>query len=174
LILKAFFKFFREYLFYIEINIKHKSSKPEFLLKMSEILSSIGGPLSLVILKSIYSVGDKKLKLAVLRAMHSIDEFDRGFLFKTLKTKDLHLKSEALALLMRCEETREAALQKVLDFESPYGIKNQRLIRQMQMIERKNLTPAKQHLRRLSKRGGFWNRKLRAEAARILEEWDEG
>ncbi|MGB2907097.1 MAG: hypothetical protein WBB73_08345 [Candidatus Aminicenantaceae bacterium] len=172
LILKAYFKYFTEYLFYFDLNFKQKAPKPAFLEKTIEALKTIDTPMSLVTLKSIYAIGNHALKLKVLQAMHFLSEFDAKFLFSILKTKDLALKGEALALLMRSEATRNQALNKLFDIQSPYGIKNGLLIKHVGIVDRKNLSQSRKHLHSLTKRGGFWNRRLRGEAARVLEKWD--
>ncbi|MFC2142696.1 hypothetical protein ACFLR7_07170, partial [Acidobacteriota bacterium] len=66
----------------------------------------------------------------------------------------------------------DQALNKVFDIQSPYGIKNNQMIRDLGIVDRKNLTQARRHLKDLMKRGGFWNRRLRAEAGRVVEKWD--
>lgn len=172
LILKAYFKFFTEYLFYFDLNFKQKTPNPAFLEKTIESLKTIDTPMSLVTLKSIYPIGNAVLKLKVLQAMHFLGEFDDKFLFAILKTKDLALKGEALALLMRYEETRTQALDKLFEIQSPYGIYNRQLIRHIGIVDAKNLAQARESLLGLTKRKGFWNRRLRGEATRVLEKWD--
>jgi len=73
---------------------------------------------------------------------------------------------------MRHEKTRAQALDKVFSIQSPYGIKNNQLIRDLDIVDMKNLTQARRHLKDLMKRGGLWNRRLRAEAGRVVEKWD--
>ncbi len=172
LILKAYFKYFTEYLFYFDLNFKQKAPNPAFLEKTIEALKTIDTPMSLVTLKSIYTIGNQALKLQVLQAMHFLIEFDGKFVSSVLRSKDLALKGEALALLMRYEKTRIQALSKVFNIQSPYGIKNGLLIRHIGIVDRKNLTQAREYLDGLTKRRGFWNRRLRGEAARVLEKWD--
>jgi len=173
-LLRAFFKFFTEYLFYLNLNIEKKSDSTAFLGKLVESLQTIDSPMSLVTLKAIYRIGNRAVKLKLLQGMHMMMEFDENFLFQVLKSKDISLKSEALALLMRFEKTGSIALDKVLDVQSPYGIKNKQLIKHIRMLGKKNLTQGRDHLIRLRGRSGFWNKRLRAEVQRVLEEWDAG
>jgi len=172
LILKAYFKFFTEYLFYLDLNFRQKTPSPAFLEKAIDSLKSIDTPMSLVTLKSIYPIGDDAIKLAVLQAMHFLTELDDKFLLKVLKSKDPVLRGEALALLMRHETTRNHALDRLFGIQSPYGIKNRLLIKDIGIVDRKNLTQSRGHLKDLMRRRGFWNRRLRAEAGRVLEKWD--
>jgi hypothetical protein len=172
LILRAYFRFFTEYLFYLDLNFKQKTPSPAFLERTVAALKSIDTAISLVTLKSVYMIGNDAIRLAVLQAMHFLTEMDNKFLLSVLKSKEQILRGEALALLMRHENTRDQALDKVFGIQSPYGIKNNQLIRDVAIVEMKNLIQARGHLKDLMKRGGFWNRRLRAEAGRVLEKWD--
>jgi hypothetical protein len=172
LILKAYFRFFTEYLFYFDLNLKQKTPSAAFLEKAIASLKTIDTPMSLVTLKAIYSIGDDTIKLTVLQAMFFLNEVDDKFLFSVLKSKDQVKRGEALALLMRHERTRTQALDRVFGIQSPYGIKNRLLIRDIGTVDRKKLSQARSYLSGLKKRRGFWNKRLRAEAAQVLERWD--
>ena len=173
-ILRAFFKFFANYLFYFNLNLEQKASKPVFLIKMIKALESIDTPMSLVTLKAIYPLGDRSLKIRALQAMQHLNNRDEKFLFQVLRSKELDLKGEALALLIQNPKTKKQALDRLLYIQSPYGIKNKLVIRHIGIIKEKKLLQAKEHLIELRKRGGFWNRKIRIEAKRVLESWDAG
>lgn len=171
-VLQAFFKFFTEYLFYLNLNLQQNASDTAFLEKLVAALKSIDTPVSLVTLKTIYPLGNNKIKLSILQAMHMLREFDEKFLFQVLKTKDLTFKGESLALLMRYPNSRTQALDKLLNIQSPYGINNKKLRRHLGIIKNKKLTQARQHVAALTKRRGFWNYSLRQSARQILENWD--
>ena len=170
--LRAFFKFFTEYLFYLNLNLQQNASDVVFLEKMVTALKSIDTSISLVTLKTIYPLGNKNIKHRVLQAMHMLDEFDEKFLFQILKSKDLTLKGESLALLMRYPKCREQALDKMLNIQSPYGIYNKKLRQHLSLIKKKKLTQARKHVIALKARRGFWNYKLRQSARLLLETWD--
>ena len=174
LILQAFFKFFSNYLFYFNLNLEQKASKPVFLIKMINALESIDTPMSLVTLKAIFPLGDRPVKVRVLQAMQKLGTMDKKFLFQVLRSKELDLKGGALALLMQNPKTKNQALDKLLNIQSPYGIKNKLVIRHIEIIREKKLYQAKDHLIELEKRGGFWNKKIRAKARKVLEDWDAG
>ena len=171
-LLKAFFKFFTEYLFYLNLNLQQKVTDGAFLVKWVDALKSIDTPISLITLKTIYPIGNKDIKLGILQAMHMLNEFDEKFLFQILKAKDLTLKGEALALLMRYPESRLQALDKLLNLQSPYGIKNKKLRQHLSIVKKKKLTQARHHVMALNTRKGFWNYSLRRSAREILEIWD--
>ncbi len=171
-VLKAFFKFFTEYLFYLNLNLQQKATDGAFLEKWVDALKSIDTPISLVTLKTIYPIGNKDIKLRILQAMHMLNEFDEKFLFQVLKAKDLTLKGEALALLMRHPNSRTQALDKLFNLQSPYAIKNKKLRQHLSIVEKKKLSQARPHVTALNKRKGFWNASLRRSARAILENWD--
>lgn len=171
-ILKAFFKFFKEYLFYFNLNLDQNSKDSKFLEKMIKNLQEIDTPLSLLTLKNIYSSASASTKYRVLRAMHKLTETDEKFLFHVLRSKEPALKAEALILLMRDPRTKRLAFDMLLRIPSPYGIRNKRLREHIKIIEDKDLREAKLYLEGFSKRGGFWNRKLKKESSRVLEKWN--
>jgi hypothetical protein len=170
-ILKAFFKFFKEYLFYFNLNLDQSSSNSKFLEKMIKNLQEIDSPISLITLKNIYPLGSATTKYRVLRAMHKLTETDEKFLFSILKSKEPALKAEGLLLLMRDQRTKRLAFETLFKIPSPYGLRNKRLMEHLKIVETKDLREAKLYLEEFSKRRGFWNRKLREESQRLLEMW---
>ena len=171
-ILKAFFKFFKEYLFYFNLNLDQNSKDSKFLEMMIKNLQEIDTPLSLITLKNIYLSASAATKYRVLRAMHKLTETDEKFLFPILKSKEPALKAEALILLMRDQRTKQMALDIFFRIPSVYGFKNKRLIEHIKILEDKNLKEGTLYLKEFSKRRGFWNKKLRKESSHILEKWN--
>jgi hypothetical protein len=170
--LGAFFKFFKEYLFYFNINLEQYSSDSQLIKKMIDSLSLINSPISLVILKNIYLLGDRRVKIAVLQAMQNLTEYDANFLLPILKEKDLRLKTEAFVILIKEDENRANILNKLLSIPSPFGIKNKRILENLKIVEQKEVKEATPYLIVLNKRRHFWNRKIRARVNRILELWN--
>lgn len=171
-ILKAFFKFFKEYLFYFNMNLDQSSKDAKFLEKMIKNLQEIDTPLSLVTLINIYQTASAATKYRVLRAMHKLTETDEKFLFSILKSKEPALKAEALILLMRNQRMKNPAFETLFRLPSVYGIKNSRLIEHIKIVEDKDLKEAKLYLDEFSKRRGIWNKKLRKKSLRVLEKWN--
>ena len=171
-ILKAFFKFFKEYLFYFNLNLDQNSSDSKFLEKMIKNLQDIDTPISLITLKNIYLSASATTKYRVLRAMHKLTESDEKFLFPILKGKEPALKAEALILLMRDQRTKRLAFETLFRIPSPYGIRNKRLREHIKIIGDKDLKEARLYLEEFSKRRGFWNKKLRQESLRVMENWN--
>ncbi|MCK4932400.1 MAG: hypothetical protein KAT01_09545, partial [Candidatus Aminicenantes bacterium] len=171
-ILKAFFKFFKEYLFYFNLNLDQNSSNSKFLEKMIKNLQEIDTPISLITLKNIYHAASATTKYRVLRAMYKLTESDEKFLFPILKSKEPALKAEALILLMRDQRMKRLAFESLFRIPSPYGIRNKRLLKHIKIIEDKDLREAKLYLEEFSKRRGFWNSKLKKESQRVLEKWN--
>jgi hypothetical protein len=170
----AFFKFFKEYLFYFNLNLEQNSSDTKMIKKMIISLRMIDSTISLVTLKDIYLQGEKPVKILVLQAMQNLTVYDAKFLLPILKEKDLRLKAEAFVILNNYEDNRENVFKILFSFPSPFGIKNKRLMENIKIIEQKDVREAKQHIIALSKRKNFWNRKLRNRAKRVLEKWKIG
>ncbi len=172
-ILRAFFRFFSSHLPEFIDNLKRRSSSSLLIEEMVSSLKSINSPASLKILKIIFKIADRKVKLQVLRAMQQLSEFDEAFLYPILNLKDRQLKAEALVLLMRYDRTRHVAFTKLFNLASPYGIRNKKLIQHIQIVEEKNLKEAKPFLVELAQRKDFWNRRVRQEARQVLEKWEK-
>ena len=170
-ILKAFFTFFTEYLFYFDLNLDQKSGDSKFLEKLISSLELIDSPISIVTLKSVYNLGQTTVKLKVLKAMQKLVENDPSFLFSVLKGKSPALKGEALVILIREDRLKSKALELLFKFESPFGVRNRKLLEHIKILEDKDLRAAETALAPLRMRKGFWNRKIRSQANRILEHW---
>lgn len=171
-LLRAFFKFFTEYVFYFNINITQNSGETLFLSELVDSLKTIDTPISLVVLKHMYQSGGKPLKIKVLKAMHELTESDDKFLFELLKSKDMTIKAEAVMLLMRSEITKQQTFERLFDIPSPYGLRNKILLQHVGIASGKKLTEAREYLEKLKHRKGFWNRKLREKTSLVLEKWD--
>jgi hypothetical protein len=137
-------------------------------------LKSVDTPQSLMMLEVIYAAGDVAVKVRALQAMQGLTEHDEPFLFGVLDARDMRLKAEALVLLARQPRARHVALSKLLSIQSPYGTRNRKLIRNIRMVEGKDVREAGEFLGALEQRRDFWNRKVRREALRVLEKWREG
>jgi hypothetical protein len=168
----AFFKFFKEYLFYFNINIEQYSSDTQLIKKMIDSLKMIDSTISLITLKDIYPIGDRRIKIDVLQAMQNLTEYDTKFLLPILKDKDLRLRAEAFLILMKNKDNQDNILKTLFAIPSPFGIKNKRLMENIKIVEQKDVKEAMPFLISLSKRKSFWNRKLRANASRVLEKWN--
>jgi hypothetical protein len=170
--LRAFFKFFKEYLFYFNLNLDEYSADRRFIEKMIENIGMIDSPISWVTLKYIFQQGERGIKIKVLQAMQNLSRHDSKFLIPILKSKDFHLKSEAFYIMMQDKDLSNEILQKLLSISSPFGIRNKQLYENLRIIQEKKVSTAKPYLLSLSKRRYFFNRKLREQANGILEKWN--
>jgi len=169
--LKAFFKFFKEYLFYFNLNLDEYSSDSKLIDKLINSLGMIDTAISHVTLKNIFQTGEKGTKIKVLQAMQNLSAYDNKFLFPILKSKDFQLKSEAFMTLMGDEKVRDEILQKLFSIPSPFGIRNKRLIENLGIVEKREVKAAKPYLITLREKKHIWNKKLRGRAKKILEQW---
>jgi hypothetical protein len=170
--LSAFFKFFKEYLFYFNLNLEQYSSNSQLIKKMIGSLRMIDSTISLITLKDIYHFGERRIKFDVLQAMQNLTEYDAKFLLPILKEKDMRLKAEAFVILIKDKDNRDYILKTLFSIPSPFGIKNKRLMENIKIVEQKEVKEAKPYIISLSKKKNFWNKKLRANANRVLEKWN--
>jgi hypothetical protein len=173
-LLRAYLTFFDSAQAEFAARLRRHSSASDLLEQMASALASIDTPLSLALLEEIYQAGDTSVKIHALQAMKGLTEHDEPFLFGALDSHDPRLKGEALILLARHPRARHVALSKLLNVQSPYGMRNRRLIRHIRIVEAKNVREAQSFLIALAQRRDFWNRRVRHEALRILEIWREG
>ena len=173
-LMKACLRFFPDRIEEIRARIKKKSSDSELLGKIADGLKAVDTPVSLGLLKKIYTVADPGAKVKALQAMRDLKEFDEAFLFPVLEKKNELLQAEALILLQRHERTKHVAFTKLFGLPSPYGIRNKALLRNLKIVEDHGLREALPYIEPLAKRKDIWNRKVRQEAGRLLEKWREG
>ena len=171
--LSAFFKFFKEYLFYFNLNMEQYSSDSRFIKKVIESLKTIDLIISQVVLKNIYKLVDRRIKIDVLLAMQHLSNYDTNFLMPILKDKDTRLKAEAFVILIRDKNLKDKILKRMLSMESPFGIRNKLLSENVKIMDLKEVKDAKPYLIVLSKRKNFWNKKIREGAKRVLEKWND-
>ncbi len=170
--LKAFFKFFKEYLFYFNLNLDEYASDSRLIEKVIGSLQLIPSPVSLVILKNIYRRADKRLRIKILQVMKDLSLYDHEFLLPILKEKDPFLKSTALRILLEDETVSQAVLKKFMSARSLFGFGNGRLIDHIKIVNRFEIREALPYLTSLSQRRFFWNRKIRMHAAKVLRGWN--
>jgi hypothetical protein len=169
--LKAFFKFFKEYLFYFNLNLDQYSSNSRLIDKFINSLGMIDSAISHMTLKNIFQSGERGTKIKVLQAMQTLSVYENEFLLPILKSKDFQLKSEAFVILMGDENERDKILQKLFSIQSPFGIRNKRLLENLTIVEKKEVKAAKPFLITLSEKRNIWNKRLREHAKGILEKW---
>ncbi len=172
--LNAFFRFFKEYLFYFNINLEQYSTDSQLIKKMIGSLRMIDSHISLITLKDIYQLGERLVKIGVLQAMQNLTKYDTKFLLPILKKKDMRLKAEAFVILIKDRDNRDHILKTLFSIPSFFGIKNKLLIENIKIVEMKEVKEALPYIIPLSKRKNIWNKKLRTNTNRILEKWNVG
>jgi len=173
-ILRAFFKFHPDLMLYFDINLQQHASDSEFLSRLIENLQNVDSPLSVTALQGIFALNNPEIKIRALRAMQHLPRCDEKFLFQLLRKGDAIFKKEALAVLVKFDSLRPRALQRLLAFPSFFGLQNQALLEHLGIIKELHLTQARGLVAPLTRRRWAWNKKLREEARRLLEEWDAG
>ena len=178
-ILKMYFKFFPDTRNVFYDNLKKKSPDPEFLKIIIEAVQEIHSALSLEILRNIFSFSHSLVKLEILKAMRELTERDENLLFSILKEENVFLRKEALGVLVFKEGPRSEAgqsnavaeaLKFLLDMPDSWGKKNKVLEENIDIVVEEGLIePARDFLLVLSRRGFFWNKKVREKAKAALE-----
>ncbi len=171
-IIKAYFHFFIEYLFYFNLNLEQKSNDSILLEKIVDCLKNIDTPVSLITLKNIFHFNNYSIQLKILKAMQKLSDYDSKFLMPLLKKKDIALKKEAVVILMRDNAAKKEALDRLLAIPSPFGIRNKLILNNINIIDEKGLKDTKEYLEALSHRTSFWNKKVRERALNLLEKWN--
>ncbi len=171
-ILKAYFKFHTEYLFYFNLNLDTYAADLNLLERIITSLQMIDSRVSFVTLKTLFKHKNPRIKRRVLQALQDITLHETEFLLPLLRGKDLALKAEALVILSKDETTRKKALTRIFLIHSPFGVRNKKFLNHIYLVERKNLHEAAPYLKILSQRKAFWNRKIRDASQKILENWN--
>lgn len=168
---RLFLKFFPSQLGVFYERLKGESSDLEFLGQIAETLGPIDLPVSLAVLKEIFSLGGDLIKIEALKAMRVSYSFDPEFLFPLLKDKDTILKKEALAVLLRDEASSRRAMDILLGIRNPWGLGNRLILENILVVEEANARVARDYLVGFSKKRFFWNKGLRDKALEVLESW---
>jgi len=170
-ILKAYFKFHTEYLFYFNLNLDTYASDTNLIERIIDGLQMVDSRISFVTLKHIFTNKNPRIKRRVLEAMQEITLYESNFLLPIMRDKDMSLKAEALLILVKDEDTRKKALSRIFLIHSPFGIRNKRIIEHIQMVGERDIQEARSYLETLEKRKAFWNRGLREATTDVLEKW---
>jgi len=173
-LLRACVRFFPDEAEELFPGLKKKRSDGDLLGKVADALKPIDTPWSLAALKNVYDAGDAGVKVKALQAMQGLAEFDEAFLFPVLEQRNESVQAEALILLMRNERTKHVAFTKLFRIQSPYGLRNKKILRHLRVVEAHGLRDARPYIEPLAERKDVWNRKVRQEAGRLLEKWREG
>jgi hypothetical protein len=172
-ILKLFFLFYPDNVNSLNQRLSERHFDIEFLKKTIESLKEIDSPLSLGTLKHIFSFGNDRIKEEVLKAVQEMSTYDENFLLDILEKENLSLRKETVKILRKNESTLERAVEKLFSVSSPFGLKNQILLENIKIIEEADLKEAEDILMAFSRNKFFWNKDLKREASKILEEWNE-
>jgi hypothetical protein len=173
-ILKLFFKFFPSDLDIFYKNLEKRSNDIEFIEKIIDSLKEIKFPLTLNLLKDMFSFSGEFTKIKILEAMRDLPNIDEEFIFSLLSGSPLPLKKEAMIILKKDKDAVERAIDLLLNISSFLGRKNRLILENMLIIEELNLKEATKFLNKLSKKHFFWNRGIRKRASQILNKWKNG
>jgi len=171
-ILQLYFQTYPDSFSLFKKNLIEKSNDIEFLEKITENLGKVDSIESLEALKCIFSFGNDSLKIKVLESLEKLSVQDEGFLFDILNKRGMTLKKEAVLILLRSKDTTRRAIEELFSIFSPFGIKNKILLENVKITEELELKMARDKLAIISEWKSFWNKKLKGETLKVLEEWN--
>lgn len=147
----------------------------DFLKSIIEGLRASRSPLSLEILKYMFSFSHLLIRLEALRAMRDLPWRDEEFLFSILKSRDVALKKEAFVVLAQDTRAQENALEILFNISSPFGIRNDILEENIRVVAQERASAqVAARLEVFSARRFFWNRNIRKAALAALEGQNAG
>lgn len=156
--------------FYAKVAQRHQDL--EFLVSLIGALGELGETEVSGILKYLYTHANELIKFEVLKAMSKLNKVDAEFLLRQLNTDSLVLRRSLVSLLMPDERLKKSTLVSCFKIFSPWGIKNDFLMENMQIVFDLKFSEAVSYIQELSFRKFFWNKKLRNKAKKILKEWN--
>ncbi len=171
-ILQLFFQMYFENFYLFKKNLMKRSSDINFLEEITKNLGEVDSPASLESLKCIYSIGNELIKMKALESIKNLSIQDEDFLLDILKKSGISLKKMALKILMKSESAKKRVIEELFSIFSPFGIKNRILLENVRITKEMELIKARDKLRALSEWKSFWNKKLRGETIKVLNEWD--
>jgi hypothetical protein len=172
-ILKLMLKFFPEDLPYFYESLEKRHSDIELLGKVVESLAGVDLPLAREILKKIFYFSNVIIKIEVLKSMSASSMPDIEFFLSILEKGEKGLKKEALGILVRNDETKKEALERLFAIPSPFGRENKLIIENMTIVEELDLEAAQGYLISFGRRRFFWNRNVRKKAQEVLKNWHD-
>ncbi|MCM8800888.1 MAG: hypothetical protein NC912_02580, partial [Candidatus Omnitrophica bacterium] len=140
--LRLFLRFFSQDLTRFYQHLAQRRYEIEFLGRIIETLKMNDLPVSLEVLKYIFSISDKLIKVEVLKAMQELTQIDKEFLLSILDTKDIFLKKEALAILIKIDQIKDEIIKRFINIASPLGIRNKIILQNLEIIEELRLIEA--------------------------------
>lgn len=172
-LLRLFFKLFPGYTSTFKEKIRDKSEDFSFLSQLAQSLGQLDSTFSLDLLKFIFRLGNHSVKIKVLDAMKNLSLYDENFLLYYLKKGNFHLRKEALENLKRNEISKHKAVETLFSFPSPLGIRNSKLIENIDLAQTSDLKESRTHLVSFTQKKFFWNKKLRKRAQETLYNLNE-
>lgn len=171
-VLKLFFKFFLKDIALFYENLRNKRDDLAFLAGFINCLKALNSKAALDALIYIYGFANNLTKQEVLKAMPEMAVYDDNFLLSVALGSIHVFKKYALDVLRRDIKTMQKGLEAMLLSPSPFGLNDDRILKDMAVIEEAQLKDAKSVLEILSCKKFFWHKKVRQKAQEILRKWN--
>lgn len=168
-VFKLFLKFFPDKLDLFYDNLTAKKMDFDFFASVIKSLSLLEPEKIANILMNIYSISHDLIKIEILHYMQQTKIFDSEFLLNLLVNSSISVKKEVLFVLATQEHSRKKAFKLLLDISDFWGVNNDTIIENVDLIDDLKSPDAWDYLKVLSKKPFFWNRNVRERAKKAME-----
>jgi hypothetical protein len=169
--LRLFISNFKDKLDDLKEQLRIRHDDIEFLVMVMEKFRAVDPGIAVDIMKSIYEVSNDLGKSEVVKAMGTLEEYDKEFMFEIIRGTNTFLKKEALLVLSKDLYDKKQALDMLFMIPNKWGAKNDLLLEHIALVEEMELQSAKDYLYFLSKSSIFWAYKVRKRALEALKRW---
>ncbi len=166
---KLFLKFFPDKMDLFYDSLIEKKMDFDFFASVIKSLSLLEKDKIANILMNVYSLSHDLIRIEILNYMKQTKIFDAEFLLNLLANASVSVKKEVLSVLATEEYSRKRAFKLLLDVQDFWGVKNDLVIENIDLIDDLNSTDSWDYLKVLSKKPFFWNKRVRERAKKAME-----
>ena len=119
--------------------LKIKKFNINFLHSFIDSIKNIDLKISYKILQYIYDFSNILIKIKILNVMECLSFFDENFLYNLLKDKNKEIRKKAIKILLKNNMLNEKILNDIFCIFNPFGIKDQFIIENINIMKELNL-----------------------------------
>ena len=170
--LKLFFRFFPDKLEAFYEGLDSKIYDFEFASRLIGGLKEVDSPVSMDVLKHIFSSQSEFMQIMAVEAMEGHSRLDEEFLFPLLMEENFGLRRSAFLVLKNNAQTLARALREFFEIKKTFWAGNKIILENMDIVGQLGVKEASRYLEGFSRKPFFWNSSLRKKAREILREWN--
>jgi len=170
--LKLFFRFFPDKLEAFYEGLDSKIYDFEFASRLIGGLKEVDSPVSMDVLKHIFSSQSEFMQIKAVEAMEGHSRLDEEFLFPLLMEENFGLRRSAFLVLKNNAQTLARALREFFEIKKTFWAGNKIILENMDIVGQLGVKEASRYLEGFSRKPFFWNSSLRKKAREILREWN--